>query len=1234
VGSAEYQRRFGVGGTALTEQLPDVSAALSQQLRELSEDLQYTARSTETYLQVAVRMAELQRELTATTQGLGAAITAQLRSGELAPTARNLQEAVSQLRREMAELDTTTAAGAQTYANNANAVRNLERQLNDLAQSYRHVEDAARSASAQTGGINPILPSGARNPAYRAPLSPTQENAYPEPIGPLPFPEAGRRAQRDIESALDEVNRIYENSKVQRAEIQAKYDQIFLDKVEQGLNMESRLVMEASDKQFKRELDKFDEKMDIADRKRRSRLTAGQAVQAAGAAISGGIFGGPEGFLGGVGGAAIGSAIPGLGTVGGAFAGAAIGAQVGIFRQQIAGTADYAAQIGKLQIALRGIVGSQQAYDQAVQAAASATRELNIPQQEATQGITRLSAAVLGAGGTVTDSAFAFRAMSEAVKATGGGAEQVDGALLALTQVFSKGKVSAEELNQIAERLPGTFTLFAQAAGKTGPELQKALEQGQIGLNDLMKFLTAVRDRYSSTALTVAGSSEEAGARLKIAFDEMRLEVGKALKSTGSDLQVAFAAFVKEITPAVVGAAKGLAASLKLITDNAATFKTLLEFAAALGTATLAINTFKAAATGIAALNIAGTLTTTAGAVKLTGDVMGVTAAKTGLLTGALTSLRVATVALATAWAAPLALTVAIVGAVATYNWIQKLKKATDDLKASTTQRTGESWLSGIGGTAASNAVVNRETSRQLMRVSSLQEKLAALNKEWTALRPLAKNILSPDIAQNAQVELAAVEQRIKTARLDLYAARRNAEVGLAEIAKRQRQGAERGLTGLTQFAAPAEDKSADKAAKAQESLMRKLQSDFDGTITQLGRRFNAAAKDKLYETLLDYEAKIQRAYKQNNLVLAEDLKLKQKAAALDITEEVLLSEKASLQQKLAEARAKGLDAQAVQNRLDTVNAELKQINYDSTKETTAQLEKQATLATQIKDALTQAFAPTAGGPGRLLTSGVVGGVFPGAFTGEEESFKSLTDQRGIERIKELGKELQALTNPLSQILTAAEAIGSAFSSSFTSVISGTASTQEALASFFNNIANYFLDMAGKIIAKWIEMAILNTVLQLLPSGPKFGSSAAVPGLPGLSGTGALSPGGATSAVTSYAGVKFNALGNAYAANGIVPFAMGGIVNKPTLFKFANGGVPGTGLMGEAGPEAIIPLKRGPDGKLGVSGGGGVSVGEINITVQNSGETLSPAAQKQIANQVQGIVLTTLVNQKRSGGIL
>jgi hypothetical protein len=47
-----------------------------------------------------------------------------------------------------------------------------------------------------------------------------------------------------------------------------------------------------------------------------------------------------------------------------------------------------------------------------------------------------------------------------------------------------------------------------------------------------------------------------------------------------------------------------------------------------------------------------------------------------------------------------------------------------------------------------------------------------------------------------------------------------------------------------------------------------------------------------------------------------------------------------------------------------------------------------------------------------------------------------------------------------------------------------------------------------------------------------------------------------------------------------------------------------------------------------------VNVGEINITVQNTGESLSPAAQKQLAGQVRGIVLATLVNEQRGGGVL
>ncbi len=49
--------------------------------------------------------------------------------------------------------------------------------------------------------------------------------------------------------------------------------------------------------------------------------------------------------------------------------------------------------------------------------------------------------------------------------------------------------------------------------------------------------------------------------------------------------------------------------------------------------------------------------------------------------------------------------------------------------------------------------------------------------------------------------------------------------------------------------------------------------------------------------------------------------------------------------------------------------------------------------------------------------------------------------------------------------------------------------------------------------------------------------------------------------------------------NSIIPFARGGIVDGPTLFPFNNNRM---GLMGEAGREAILPLARGSDGRLGV----------------------------------------------------
>lgn len=85
-----------------------------------------------------------------------------------------------------------------------------------------------------------------------------------------------------------------------------------------------------------------------------------------------------------------------------------------------------------------------------------------------------------------------------------------------------------------------------------------------------------------------------------------------------------------------------------------------------------------------------------------------------------------------------------------------------------------------------------------------------------------------------------------------------------------------------------------------------------------------------------------------------------------------------------------------------------------------------------------------------------------------------------------------------------------------------------------------------------------------------------------------------------------------FAAGGVpgrlTPFADGGIVGAPTLFPMPGGE---TGLMGEAGSEAIMPLARGPDGRLGVASTGGQAPVQVtfNITTPDAGSFRKSEAQ-------------------------
>ena len=90
----------------------------------------------------------------------------------------------------------------------------------------------------------------------------------------------------------------------------------------------------------------------------------------------------------------------------------------------------------------------------------------------------------------------------------------------------------------------------------------------------------------------------------------------------------------------------------------------------------------------------------------------------------------------------------------------------------------------------------------------------------------------------------------------------------------------------------------------------------------------------------------------------------------------------------------------------------------------------------------------------------------------------------------------------------------------------------------------------------------------------------------------------------------FSEKGNVFNSAGVTPFANGGVVGGPTIFPFANG----IGLMGEAGPEAIMPLARGADGKLGVTAANGNSA--PNVIINNYSGQEATASSDSAGNLI------------------
>jgi len=217
-----------------------------------------------------------------------------------------------------------------------------------------------------------------------------------------------------------------------------------------------------------------------------------------------------------------------------------------------------------------------------------------------------------------------------------------------------------------------------------------------------------------------------------------------------------------------------------------------------------------------------------------------------------------------------------------------------------------------------------------------------------------------------------------------------------------------------------------------------------------------------------------------------------------------------------------------------------------------------------------EASGPAAALAQTTAAAGRAGAAMQTAADAARQSWDAAT--AAVERTKEIAKGLAAdITGPIKEALTS----GALNWQSFAGAVSGIA----------QNLANRLIDTAFKPIEDALFRAFSGAGAGSGGGGGLFGGlTSALGGLFGMGST--FARGGA-----------FGQAGEitAFASGGVIS---GGVVSRPTVFPFARG----IGLMGEAGPEAILPLRRGRGGRLGVEMNG-----------EGAGST-SPAMSTKIIN--------------------
>ena len=216
----------------------------------------------------------------------------------------------------------------------------------------------------------------------------------------------------------------------------------------------------------------------------------------------------------------------------------------------------------------------------------------------------------------------------------------------------------------------------------------------------------------------------------------------------------------------------------------------------------------------------------------------------------------------------------------------------------------------------------------------------------------------------------------------------------------------------------------------------------------------------------------------------------------------------------------------------------------------------------------------------------------------EEELFIDLKNANADADIKTSETRLRTISQEISameernRVIEAARqqqedlksTIESSMEDAFMSIVDGTKTVEQA-----------FKDMARQIIAELYRVLVVKKMVAAISSALPFAD-------------GGVFQGGSQ----------------------VKAFANGGVVGGPTYFPMSGGK---TGLMGEAGPEAIMPLKKGKDGKLGVAaeGSGGVTINQTFAFQANGDESVKKIIA-QAAPKIAAMTQQQIMDSRRRGG--